>query len=183
MTTFPDPAHPLDAVVASDEERSRFVIEDDAAAAWAMRKLRAAHHKAREADQIAADEIARVNRWLEDVRRPLNRDADFFTALLTDYALRCRQNDQDGRKTISLPAGTVSTRTTQNKVIVNADEFLPWARQNHPELIKIVETPDTTAVKAIINGRPIATTEDGEVIPGVTIQPAGISVTATPDLN
>lgn len=183
MTTLPDLAHPLDEIVTDDDQRARFRIEDDAAAAWAMRKLRSVRARQQQNDRIAADEIARVREWLAQVDAPLERDATYFEAILTDYALRCRQDERDGRKTIALPTGKVTTRTTAAKINVDDDEFLPWARQNHPDLIRVKETPNTAAIKELIDGRPAPVTSDGELLPGVQVLPGGVSATVTPDLT
>lgn len=176
MTALPDVTHPLDDQIVDDTTRQRFLIEDDGAAAWAMRKLATIRDKITANTRLADDEIARVAAWVADVNTPLERDATYFEALLTEYAIRVRDNE--GRKTVSLPFGTVATRATADKVTVDDTTFIPWARDHHPDLLRVKESPDVTALKGmLIPGKPV--TVDGELIPGITITPGGITATIT----
>lgn len=190
MTTFPEVAHPLDDL--RDEARERFTIQDDSAASWAMRKLRAIRSKQAENKQMAVDEHARIDLWLDEVNDPLDRDAKYFEAILTDYAIRVRENPDDGRKSISLPTGKVATRQGSPKYTVDAEMFLPWARENAPHLIRVKEEPSLSAIKEYVvaaDDAPVATsdgvaiTSDGEIVPGVHVSSSDVAVTVTPDLT
>lgn len=186
MTTYPDLIHPLDDL--HEEARERFTITDDGAAAWAMRKLRAVRAKQAENARLATDEHARIDLWLTEVNAPLDRDATYFEAILGDYALRCRENPDDGRKSLNLPTGKVSTRVTQPKWSVDADAFLGWARTSHPDLIRVKEEADLAKMKETLDVHEstsglIATTPEGELVPGVTILPGGLTTSVTPDLT
>lgn len=183
MTTYPDLTHPLDEL--NDEARERFVIHDDAAAAWAMRKLRSVRARQAENERIATDERARIDAWLAEVNKPLDRDATYFEAILADYALRCRENPDDARKSINLPTGKVSTRTTQPKWSVEPTAFLDWARSSHPDLIRIKEEADLAKIKdtLIATKDGVAVSPEGEPVPGVTVLPGAITTSVTPDLT
>lgn len=165
---------PLDAEVETDEQRERFRIEDDRAATWAMRRLYATESKVREFEQIAAEEIARVNDWLAQVIAPLDRDRNYFTGLLTQYARQ--QRDAEGRKSIALPHGKITSRATSPKWHVNDEQTIEWARMSCPDVIVTKESLSLTAMKErfqVADGRAID--ENGEVVPGVVIDPAGVS--------
>jgi hypothetical protein len=160
---------------ANESHDESFKITDDGTASWAMRKLRKIRNQQASNFEIAERESERINEWLGSVNAPLIRDINYFEALLTEYALDCRVDPSDGRKTISLPAGKVSTRAKQPKWTVNNDEFIPWAEENFPDLIRIKKEPDLSAIKERFSGAPVAeadgvvVTEDGEIIPGVSI--------------
>lgn len=156
---------------------ARFRVDDDSAAAWAMRKLRAIRKRQDSNRMIAEDEIDRIQCWLDDVNRPLDDHAAYFEGILRDYALRVRENPDDGRKTLNLPAGKVSTRPGADRWEIDADAFLPWARTNHPDLIRVKEEPALAEIKAtILVDNETAHTDDGEVVPGITITPQPVSV-------
>lgn len=183
MTTYPETLHPLDDL--RDEARERFTITDDGAAAWAMRKLRAIRSKQADNAKIAQDERDRIDLWLAEVNAPLDRDAMYFEQILTDYALRVRENPDDGRKSLNLPAGKVATRTSQAKWQVDAEQFLGWARTSHPDLIRVKEEADLTKIKETLAVTPdgVAVSPEGEPVPGITVLPGGITASVTPDLN
>lgn len=172
------------ATVDSAAEESaprRFRIEDDSAAAWALRKLRRAEHARERNIQIAEQEVERIDAWLVEANASHQRDAKYFRAILTDYALRCRQNPDDGRKTISLPAGQVATRTGSAQWKVEPETFLPWAKQNRPDLIRVSEQPILAAIKESLQRLDgIAVDSTGEVVPGVSVSDSETSVTIKP---
>lgn len=185
MTTYPDLIHPLDAVTSDEQTRERFSIQDDGAAAWAMRKLRAIRAKQAEYERIAKDERDRIDLWLAGVNAPLDRDATYFEQILGDYALRVRENPDDGRKSLALPAGKIATRTSQAKWQVDAEQFLTWARDAHPDLIRVKEEADLTKIKETLNvtADGVAVSPEGEPVPGITVLPGGITASVNPDLN
>lgn len=164
------------------EDRERFRIQNDEQAAWAVRKLGQFRARQDEAKQVAANEQERISEWLD---RQLSRDADdiaYFTALLTQYALS--ERDQSNRKSIDTPYGVVKTRAGQPKFVVDDhDAFLEYAKQSHPEWIRVREDADVTALKkaVTVDDTPtlglVAVTEDGEIVPGLQITPAQVSVT------
>lgn len=163
----------------------RFRIQDDNAANWAMRKLRQAERRKADNARMANDEIQRINEWLQRANQPYDRDVAYFTGLLTEYARDCRLNPEDGRKTIALPAGVVSSRNNQPKWSVDPEVFLPWAHANAPDLIRVKEEPDLSAIKSRFKNLADGTTitDDGEVVVGVVVSESETSYTVKPNLD
>jgi hypothetical protein len=166
------------------EERDliNFQITDDGQAAWAMRKLLSLKNKMLENEEIAKAEQDRINSWLIRVNGRFDADVSYFEAILTQYARNQRNNE--GRKTIDTPYGVVKSRATQSKFKVeNVDEFLQWASINAPQLVNIKASPNLTALKDYASAEEtqtlgaVAMTSDGEIIPGVTVDPANINFT------
>ena len=164
---------------------ARWRITDDSAAAWAMRKLRAIERRRQSNATIAEEETKRIKDWLAGVDAPLHREAQYFEAILGHYALGCRLDPADGRKTISLPAGKVSTRAGSDRWTVDNETFLTWARINAPTVIRVREEAALSEVKVTFiptdDGR--AVTDEGEVVPGVQVMQTGASATVSPDLS
>ena len=178
----------LDDLDNQTERPEHFRIDDDEMAAWAMRKLRRLRKRQSANIDIAQGEVDRIDEWLRTVNKPLEDNATYFEGLLTDYAIR--QRFEDDRKTISLPAGKVSTRTVPPKWEVDAEPFLAWARVNAPTLIRIKEEADLKAVKESVipafaqGDQHSAVDDNGEVIPGILIRTNDIpSATITVDLD
>jgi hypothetical protein len=164
------------------EDRESFRIQDDQQAAWAMRKRAQYRAKMSENMDVAEAEMHRITEWLVRVNESVEKNAQYFEALLIDYARRQRQTDN--RKTIDTPYGRVKSRALQVKYeVFDVDEFVNWAQQHRPELISVKISPDLRALKDAVTpedtptmGR-VAVTEGGEVIPGVTFEPANVSFT------
>lgn len=157
------------------EERERFIVDDDQKAAWAMRKLRGiqAHKAANKA--IADEEIGRINSWLEHMNSNLDKDEAYFTSLLISYARYCR--DHEGRKSVVLPHGKVVSRSGQPKWFIEDEEFLKWAQENQPDLIRTKVEPNLSEAKKVlevVDGK-VIDPKTGEVAMGVSVLPAEIT--------
>lgn len=171
-----------DDIEIADTDMESFVVKDDAEAAWAMRKLLNLKSKMSENEDIAKAEQARIENWLLRVNGRFETDVSYFEAILTQYARTQRQND--GRKTIDTPYGTIKSRATQSKFKVEDIEvFLQWASINAPELVNIKTSPNLVALKDFASVEEtqtlgsVAMTIDGEIIPGVSVDPANINFT------
>ena len=150
-----------------------FRITDESGATWALRKITQKQRLIAEHVALAEKERARIDRWLGEVNGPLESDADYLEALLVEYHAGVLAGD-GARRTIKLPTGTLKARKAPDKVEVNTDAFLPWAKREHPELVRVKEEPDKPALKKLLvpdapDGKPIDSTT-GELIPGVVIE-------------
>lgn len=177
-------AHPDEYDTSADPERQEhFRIHDDGAAAWAMRKLRAVHRRVADIEAIAAAERARIDAWAADATRSHQREVDYFTGLLLDYGRR--QRDEEDRKTISTPYGSIRSRAGSLKWTIDPDGFLPWAETNRPDLIRVRKDPDLSAAKKDLK---LSDTLDpfdpstGEAVPGVTVEQTEPTYTVEVDL-
>lgn len=162
------------------EERDRFQIEDDAQAAWAMRKLLSLRAKITENEKIAEAERVRIDSWLHYANAKYDGDVSYFESLLTQYAIK--QREAEGRKTIDTPYGAVKSRATQPKVkVLDDDEFLKWATDSLPQAVQIKATPIVSVLKEHVTIEHtdtlgwVAMTESGEIVPGVSAEPAGVN--------
>jgi len=161
------------------EQREQFRIKDDAEAIWAMRKLK--HYR----DQISANcdlavaERIRINEWEERVNTRIGAEFDYFTAILIRYGRE--QREAEGRKSIDTPFGVVKSRQGQPKWEVDDAEFIAWAKENSPDLVRVKEEPALAEIKKRFEIADTATlgvvavSEDGQIVPGVRVTPVGIS--------
>lgn len=166
---------PTDPVV-THEDRERFVVTNDSQATWAMRKLAALRARQAEIDAVARAEMERIEAWHLSASSALVPDANYFTALLTNYA--AQQRAQQQRKSIALPHGVVKSRAGSARIeVTDESAFLAWAEDNAPTLIRVRREPDKAAIKAAFppasspgaseDGKVI--TEHGEIVPGVAV--------------
>lgn len=161
-------------------EIDRYRIGGDKEALWALRKLKAAQAKIADNIEAANEERRLIDSWLEEVNGSLERDANFFEGLLRDYALRCRDDENDGRKSIKLPGGTIRTRAGSTSVSIgDADAFLSWAEVNNPDLIRVKKEPNLSEIKetVTVTDEGSIITADGEVVPGLVVKTTDVSAT------
>jgi hypothetical protein len=175
MTTQPE-INEFDnpAVSSISAENEGFVVDNDQKADWAIRKLAVIRRKQAENKAIYDAEIVRITEWLSTVNTALDRDALYFEAVLTPYALLQRS---EGRKSVTLPHGTLKTTAGQPKIEFNDEsKFIEWASKNEPTLLRIKTEVDKTALKALITEEGVVISTQGEIVPEVTVVPAETSV-------
>jgi hypothetical protein len=175
MTTQPE-INEFDnpAVSSISAENEGFVVDNDQKADWAIRKLAVIRRKQAENKAIYDAEVVRITEWLSTVNSALDRDALYFEAVLTPYALLQRS---EGRKTVTLPHGTLKTTAGQPHIEFNDEsKFIEWAKTNDPSLLRIKTDVDKTALKALITEEGVVISTQGEIIPEVKVVPAETSV-------
>ena len=157
-----------------DTENQRFRIQDDNQADWALRKIARARQDMKEAEETAAMEIEKINRWLDGQRDESLRTERFFTALLQEYYEPRFMTNPD-KKTYKLPSGKVQRRTQQPLFDRDNEALLAWLKQREmTDYIEVKETPKWGELKqqvqvvgehVVIKDGPLK----GEIIDGVEV--------------
>lgn len=148
-------------------------IATDDDAAWASRKIATAQAEIDRINAWADREHKRIDDIVErEVRGPLNT-IDFMKAHLHSWFNKLLAN---GRRTksIDLPGGRFSVRTIPSQAKVDDQtQFLAWAKQNAPELVRVKETVDLTELKKRfeVDGQYVIDTLTGEFVPHVIVEP------------
>ena len=158
----------------ADTENQRFWIQDDNQADWALRKIARARQDLKEAEETAAMEIEKINRWLDGQRDESLRTELFFTVLLQEYYEPRFMTNPD-KKTYKLPSGKVQRRTQQPQFDRDNEALLAWLKQREmTDYIEVKETPKWGELKqqvqvvgehVVIKDGPLK----GEIIDGVEV--------------
>jgi len=157
-----------------DTENQRFRIQDDNQADWALRKIARARQDMKEAEETAAMEIEKINRWLDGQRDESLRTELFFTVLLQEYYEPRFMTNPD-KKTYKLPSGKVQRRTQQPQFDRDNEALLAWLKQRGmTDYVEVKETPKWGELKqqvqvvgehVVIKDGPLK----GEIIDGVEV--------------
>lgn len=158
----------------ADTENQRFRIQDDNQADWALRKIARARQDMKEAEETAAMEIEKINRWLDGQRDESLRTELFFTVLLQEYYEPRFMTNPD-KKTYKLPSGKVQRRTQQPQFDRDNEALLAWLKQREmTDYIEVKETPKWGELKqqvqvvgehVVIKDGPLK----GEIVDGVEV--------------
>lgn len=163
-----------DFEIIEEPTREAFVVDDDAKADWAMRKLASIRRKQADNKAIYDREVLRVAEWLEKVNTALERDAEWFESNLKPYALSERYN---GRKSVVLPHGTIKTTAGRPKIEIEDEiKFLAWAETSQPELIRTKKEIDKKVLNTLLTDSGDVISTQGEIVPSVRVTPAETSV-------
>jgi phage host-nuclease inhibitor protein Gam len=162
------------------DETSAFVINNDDEAMWAMQRLAQAQRRLDEVKRQAQVQLDRINAWVAAHTAKDGSEVEFFDAMLSDYLIRVRENEADGRKSIDFPDGAVTSRVTPSKVAVtDAEAFLAWAEANgHSEWIRVKREADVATIKKVVDfeGDTVLDPITGAQIAGLQHTEGGISV-------
>jgi len=160
-----------------------FRIETPEQAAWAMRKYRALAQKADRNKTLADAEHARIDAWLDRVNASVDSEMTFFAGHLEAYA---RSERSQGRKSVQLPDGTISTRSQKASVQVDKSTFIQWALEaKREDLLRVSYAPNLDGIKnsTVVDGGSVIDVASGEILPGVEPTPERITVSIAPDLD
>lgn len=156
-----------------------FNINNDDQALWAMRSLAQAQRRIDEVKRQAQVELDRINAWVEANTASLTGTVEYFDRILGDYLMRVREDEQDGRKSLSFPDGTVTSRVTQPKVeVTDLEAFLSWAEANgHAEWVRVKREADLATIKKFVDfgESDVLDPVTGEVIVGLSPIAGGIN--------
>jgi hypothetical protein len=176
--TDPIPTPDLDAQldVALDDtdtatSSGAFSIDTLEQANWAVRKI--AQHRARfdEAQALADAEHERVDAWLRDQRHSRDKATGFLEALLRRFHEQ-RLDADPKAKTIKVPAGELTARKAPDRLEVDEEPFVAWARATgHDHLLRVTVAANKTEIRHAIgdvmaDGR-VVDGDTGEFMPGV----------------
>lgn len=157
------------------EKQNRFVVTDLHTLNWVLRKLQALQTDDREIASLAQAERDRIDKWEKSQREKLAYRMQVLEQKAIDFHVQQRINDPK-KTSISTPYGKLISRKTSAQ-IAKVDEvaLMKYAKTNG-QYVKVEEKLEWGALKKalkISNGRVID--ENGEIVPGVTIQSESIS--------
>ena len=154
--------------------REAFIVNDDSKADWAIRKLAQVRRKQAENKALAEAENKRVTEWLQTVNTSLESDATYFELCLRPYALLQRS---EGRKTVTLPHGTIKTTAGRPKVeILDEQALIDWGLASCGDIIRVKTEIDKKNLNALITEDNQVISTQGEIVPAVRVLPAEPSI-------
>ena len=148
-----------------------------------LRRLAKVRAEMAQIGEHARAQIARIDEWhARRVEVLANRERWLVEGL--EMWHRAVLADDPSRKSISLPCGTLKSRVQQPEWLFDDEVFIAWAREHAPSLVRVPEPKPAVdrnaAKKALLTvevgeGAHSILTEEGEVVPGVTVTGRGPS--------
>ena len=149
-----------------NDAREEFTVTDDAAAEWCMKKIR----------KIEAGRAmlkAHYEGQMEKVNKAADDDVAYFTAKLEEYFANVPHKTTKTQESYTLPGGKLIRKKQQPKFETDDEALVPWLEENFMgQLVKVKKSADWAALKKVCSVTPDGehvATDDGEIIPGVTV--------------
>lgn len=147
-------------------EKEPFVIRNDQAADWAVRKIC-------EADA----ELERMEAWyqhqMDAVRKDHDETVSYFTGLLRQYLSQVPAKETKTSIRYALPSGDmVLTKAKDDFACEDEARLLEWCRANDKALVKAAYSPRWADVKKrlALTDAGIVDTETGMLVDGVGVR-------------
>ena len=150
-------------------ENEGFKVENDQQADWCLRKIR----------EAKADK----ERWIEHYKAQMKKAEDdaertvaFFSAKLEEYFYSVPHKETKTQSSYTLPGGKLVRKAQLPKYSTDDSELIPWLKDNFLfDYVKetTVESVNWAELKKTVTVTPDGLhvmTEDGEIIPGVTVE-------------
>jgi len=162
----------------------RFRIKDAGTADWALRKLARLDARAEEVTMLANEQRERISTFEANELHRVKDEGERLRSLLHEYHQGVLAEDPRQR-VIRLPHGRVRFLKAQDEWTVLPSVFLPWAKGNAPELVRVHEEPNLADAKRVLRHKDLTNEDPGTTVPVVTAdgEPVeGIRVTRRPDV-
>jgi len=157
------------------EELQDIAVFDDASAEYLLKRIAEAN-----------DQYERMEAWytfqLSKAKEVRDRTLSWAMSNLRGYMDVVPAKAAKTQSSYELPGGKLVLKHQAPKFETKDEELVPWLKANRPELVKIKESSDWDNLKKELKISPEGTsmvTEDGEIVPGVTVTPRGDKFTVT----
>jgi hypothetical protein len=149
------------------EEGQGFAIKDLEGATWAVRKIERSERNIEEVKAVAAKQIARIQAWVDETTQTERKTIEVMQQLLQPWAEKELQGGK--KKSLKVLDFTLGLRKSPPIFNRNEEELFAWANAN--KYTHTMVTTDWATIKKVsdIRGSQLIS-EDGEIIPGVTVE-------------
>lgn len=158
-----------------EEDLQDVAIFDDDSAEYMLRRIREANEQCERME-------AWYTRQLEKCREVRDRTVAWAENNLRGYFEMVPAKATKTQRSYELPGGKLVLKHQAPKFETKDEELVPWLKANRPELVKIKESSDWENLKKELKISPEGTsmvTEDGEIVPGITVTPREDKFTVT----
>lgn len=170
----------LEEFLTGEVDYQTFSVDSLSSASSAIKRLSIAQRKIDAIKEEAEAEVRKIAEWVERATKGPQQDVTFFSESLKAWMLRVRE--ETGEKSVELPDGSITSRSIPEKVQVSdLDVFKKWCYDNGREAwirVKETESANLEALKGDVefSGELVVDSASGEVIDGLTVVEADISV-------
>lgn len=161
--------------VQQEQAEDTFVVDSMEKADWVLSKIAKCRARMQENEAYAKKQIEKFKTWLEEVNAVENESISYFENVLTPYLESAIAGTK--KKSVKLPNGTIGFRKNTN-FVKDDNALFDYVKSNAPAYIKIKESVDWAGFKKSckVDGNKLVT-EDGEIVPAVTVEEANIIYT------
>lgn len=157
--------------VEADTEKTRFLIQDDQSADWALSKIKEAENELNKIEHFAETKINNIKHWQARQSETHENSISYFKGLITEYAIKKREENPEF-KSIKLPSGRFGFRKAQPKWNYDDEKVVNALESNGlTSFVRVKKAPIKADIKkafAVNNGQ-VVNPSTGEIVEGITV--------------
>jgi hypothetical protein len=155
-------------------EQTHFTIQNEGQANWALRKISQSQKRMQELQNVADEEIHKIEKWLLSDLAKEEKSVEFFTNLLNIYHLKLYEQDPKQYKSIRLPNGKLTRVKSQPTFERDEEVLLKWLQERGMESFierKVKPRWGEFKKRVRVSGNNCIIPDTGELVEGVTVIP------------
>lgn len=152
-----------------EEEKEVFVIDSDAKAEWALKKIRAAEEETDRLMALIVHEQMELEKKEKELMDKLEQDTGYLKHLLSEYMQTVKTKSTKTQSTYQLLSGKLVYKFPTMDYKRDEEKLLAWAESSQPELVKVKKSIDWAELKKklVVTPSGAVATMDGEVIEAI----------------
>lgn len=153
------------------EEKEIFKITDLSSADWVLRKRKEVLDRLEKETEYAKAEVQKYQNFINNQEKAANEQIAYFDFLITEYLEA--QKEVDPKFKLITAVGQANFRNSKSWRYED-DEVMSFLKENKMDefiRVKVTESLNKTELKKalkVVDGK--AVTEDGEIMPGITVE-------------
>ena len=154
-----------------EEEKQKFRITDLGSADWVLRRRQEVLDRLEKETEYAKTEVQKYQNFINNQEKAANEQIAYFDFLISEYLQE--QKAVDPKYKLVTAVGQANFRNSKSWKY-EEDEVMEYLKQNKKDQfirVKVTESLNKTELKKalkVTNG--MAVTEDGEIVPGISIE-------------
>lgn len=159
---------------AGVQEKSAFVIDSDAKADWAIRKIAEEKQERDRIHELAEEQIARIEQKVEASERRFNQNTSYLRSLLGSYFMQVPHKKTKTQESYRLLSGSLVMKLPKPKAVYAEQDLVQYLRNSAmPDLIKTEEKAKWGEFKKLLDltqGSHPVMKETGELVECIRIE-------------
>jgi light-regulated signal transduction histidine kinase (bacteriophytochrome) len=154
-----------------EEEKQKFRITDLGSADWVLRKRQEVIDRLEQETEYARVEIQKYQNFISNQERAAEEQIAYFNCLLEEYLREKKELDQKYKLVTAIGQANFRNSATWR---YEEDEVMDYLKENKMDefiRVKVTESINKVDLKKslkVFDGK--AVTDDGEIIPGITVE-------------
>lgn len=160
-------------MIQNEYEQEGFVIDSDAKADWALKKIATEQKEYDRLKSLAEEEIAEIQSRFAYEKQRFDNSTNYLKGLLRNYFMTVEHKETKTQESYKLLNGSLVLKKATTKMVQDEKTLLEWLEKNNEDsFIETVKKPKWGEFKknlTIVDGKAV-NNETGEVVDCISVE-------------